>query len=586
MTRSKRFRASLGITRQEKRTTRRMSFEPLEGRMLLDASAVITEFLAINNDGVVDDDGDYSDWIEIHNPTDATVDLDNWSLTDDQDDLDQWRFPSVSLQPGEYLHLFASGKDRVDPAGELHTNFKLDGDGEYLALVRPGGVSIASQFAPDGKDDPRQFENVSYGLRQGAEVTTLVAEAAGADILIPVDDSLATTWTEAGFVGDASWTAGPTGVGFEIDNAAGNAAVQSAEGGTPLLRLDINDRSGEAGTADTEAGFTMFDIGTNGQTFDGVTVTLSAIGGAYLDDRDRTTPVDNPPDFTEDQLYDDFIFAAGTVDGAGMQVLVEGLSPGTMYQVKLWSFDTGSTGTRVSNWVETSGPQPVPIELGYSFDGSDSPNANDDYTMTALLTANDAGQLRIRGTRNGGTSHGVFLNAIEIVTPGYGGVLRTDLEPVMHQQNASAYVRIPFEVEADAQFDLLTFKMLYDAGFVAYLNGQEVARRGAVGAPGTPLPFDAAATGERTLEESLTYEAFNLTSRLDLLNKGGPNVLAIHGLNSDAADDDFLILPELQATSLQGGGSRYFLAPTPAEPNGAGLLGFVSDTRFSVDRGF
>ena len=56
--------------------------------------------------------------------------------------------------------IFASGKDRTDPAGELHTNFKLAGDGEHLALVEPGGVVVSQEFAPF----PRQFTGISYGV--------------------------------------------------------------------------------------------------------------------------------------------------------------------------------------------------------------------------------------------------------------------------------------------------------------------------------------------------------------------------------------------------------------------------------------
>ena len=97
--------------------------------------AVITEFMANNTDTLQDEDGDYSDWIEIHNPTDVAVNLDGWHLKDAQFD---WTFPAVVLPPYEYLIVFASDKDRSDPAGELHTNFKLKaGDGEYLGLVQP-----------------------------------------------------------------------------------------------------------------------------------------------------------------------------------------------------------------------------------------------------------------------------------------------------------------------------------------------------------------------------------------------------------------------------------------------------------------
>ena len=103
---------------------------------------LISEFMADNAGTLMDDDGDYSDWIEILNTSHAPVDLHGWHLTDDATDLTKWRFPSALLNPGDYLVVFASEKDRTDPASELHTNFKLDGGGEYLALVRPDGITV------------------------------------------------------------------------------------------------------------------------------------------------------------------------------------------------------------------------------------------------------------------------------------------------------------------------------------------------------------------------------------------------------------------------------------------------------------
>jgi len=127
---------------------------------MLDGSLVISEFMAINRNTLVDEDGADSDWIEIYNPTGATVHLDGWSLTDEADELTRWSFPAVALEPDEYLVVFASDKDRTDPLQELHTNFKLDGDGEYLALVEPGGT-VSYEYAPAY---PAQSADVSYGI--------------------------------------------------------------------------------------------------------------------------------------------------------------------------------------------------------------------------------------------------------------------------------------------------------------------------------------------------------------------------------------------------------------------------------------
>ena len=89
---------------------------------------------AANKDTLLDEDGDSSDWIEIHNPDTAAVSLAGWYLTDDAKDLRKWQFPDVSLPAGGFLVVFASDRNRRDPKAELHTNFELDGGGEFLGL--------------------------------------------------------------------------------------------------------------------------------------------------------------------------------------------------------------------------------------------------------------------------------------------------------------------------------------------------------------------------------------------------------------------------------------------------------------------
>src|SRR5262245_61234604 len=120
---------------------------------------IITEFMARNQGTLLDEDGDTSDWVEIYNPGDAPVDLAGWTLTDDVKKLGKWHFPAVTLAPGKFLMVFASGKDRTDPARTLHTSFQLFGSG-YLALVDPQGAVI-SDF---GSAYPLQVPGVSHGV--------------------------------------------------------------------------------------------------------------------------------------------------------------------------------------------------------------------------------------------------------------------------------------------------------------------------------------------------------------------------------------------------------------------------------------
>lgn len=124
---------------------------------------IISEFMAVNSNNIVDEDSEHSDWIELYNNTSEIIDLTGWYLTDDATNLKKWQFPQITLAKGAYLVVFASGKNRVDPTKNLHTNFKLSGSGEYLAICEPDS-SISYSFSPLF---PAQRQDVSYGLFQG-----------------------------------------------------------------------------------------------------------------------------------------------------------------------------------------------------------------------------------------------------------------------------------------------------------------------------------------------------------------------------------------------------------------------------------
>lgn len=133
---------------------------------LSSGGAIISEILASNDSILLDEDGDDSDWIELHNPTASDANLEGYYLTDDAEDLQKWRLPVTTLSPGEFLVVFASNKDRAVSGGELHTNFSLSAGGEYLALVEPDGVTIATEFTPEY---PELRTNVSYGYDFGEQ---------------------------------------------------------------------------------------------------------------------------------------------------------------------------------------------------------------------------------------------------------------------------------------------------------------------------------------------------------------------------------------------------------------------------------
>ena len=355
-----------------------MGFECLESRQLLAADLVISEFLASNDNGVRDGDFTRPDWIEILNTADTEINLDGWFLTDDADDLDQWRIPNVTLGAGERRTVFASGKNRIQPDSALQTNFQLEMAGEYLALVEPDGVTVAFDFGPRF---PPQLPDVSFGLPQQVSERALVKPGAAVQVLVPTPenggDLLARSWTEMDF-DDSSWRTGVTGVGYER-------------------------------------------------------------------------------------------------------------------------------------------------------------------------------------------------------TRGYEELIRTDVEAEMYAVNTSVFLRLPFRVEDPGTVFSLTLGVQYDDGYVAYINGQEVARRNAP----DDVSWNAAATEQHRDRDAVVFEdiQIDVAQFKNLLNPGD-NLLAIHALNNDPRSSDFVIVPKLTARELgdlQLQDRQYFTAPSPGEPNGFGTTTALVD---------
>ena len=112
------------------------------------------------------------------------------------------------------------------------------------------------------------------------------------------------------------------------------------------------------------------------------------------------------------------------------------------------------------------------------------------------------------------------------------------------------------------------FRIKYDDGFVAYLNGTEIARGNAPGI----ASWNSAATALHDDGAAVVFEEHEPANGPGAL-RDGDNVLAIHGLNDNLGSSDFLILPELDllSTSDEGSGERnFFVDATPGAPNFSG----------------
>lgn len=135
----------------------------------------INEFQSSNSQTIADEDGEYNDWIEIYNPLDEAVNLQGWGLSDNENNPFKWVFPDVTLSPGGYLLVWASGKNRDVPGQQLHTNFSISSAGEELLLTRPNGelvdfipptpvpTDISFGRVPDGTGDWYYFSQPTPG---------------------------------------------------------------------------------------------------------------------------------------------------------------------------------------------------------------------------------------------------------------------------------------------------------------------------------------------------------------------------------------------------------------------------------------
>ncbi|HPO15540.1 MAG TPA: N-acetylmuramoyl-L-alanine amidase [Candidatus Hydrogenedentes bacterium] len=135
------------------------------------ADIIITEIQTRNETTLLDEYGHYSPWIELYNRGDSAVNLQYWGLTDEPEFPYKWQFPEVILQPMEYRLVFATGVISGQPmspdvksySGELHTNFSLNPDGGFLALVMAGSDSNVN-LAATTMIYPALEKDFSYAL--------------------------------------------------------------------------------------------------------------------------------------------------------------------------------------------------------------------------------------------------------------------------------------------------------------------------------------------------------------------------------------------------------------------------------------
>ncbi|MDP6545117.1 MAG: lamin tail domain-containing protein [Phycisphaerae bacterium] len=520
-------------------------FEALEPRLLLDGSVMISEFMADNDGTLLDEDNDYPDWLEIHNYGTAEVDLEGWQLEDEEA---IWTFPPMSLGAGEYRVIFASDKDRRNPAGELHANFKLKGDGEYLALLDDVGT-VVHRYDPKY---PEQLEDISYGMlydEEGKVVLVNNGDAATYTIPTATPDP---SWMTPTF-DDSTWSTGDTGLGFGLNVPDGSLTLIGKGSSWKYL-----DDGSDQGTA------------WRGRSFDD---SAWAFGPAQL----------------------------GYGDGDENTVVSYGGDSGNKYITTYFrhEFDVDNAWAFTDLTINVQRDDGAVVYLnGQEIARSSMPSGGIDYLTKASAASSETEFFEYHKDPTGILVEGNNVLTVEIHQialtssdisfdleligdTSTSGLIKTDLTGQMFGVSASALVRVPFTVVEEAEYSNLSLEVAYEDGYVAYLNGTRVAVRNA---PDTP-DENSTALSDRAIQDAVQFETVDLTGYLDLL-VDGENVLAVHALNDGVSDPIFLISPRLTALEGLVITEQYFTTPTPGAENIPGVLGMVSDTRFSADRGF
>lgn len=564
------------------------------------SALVLSEFLAKNEAGLKDEDGDASDWIEIYNPGTNTVSLLNWSLTDTKSRLDKWVFPNTNLIGGGFMVVFASEKDRRLPGAPLHTNFKLSDTGEYLALVESNRTTVATEYAPKF---PTQFKDVSYGL--GMEVTSLplITNGSPVRLLVPVSGTASLDWTETGF-DDSSWPKGIQPVGFDVSqDPAEDTYTGAVAASAPLIYYRFSETNG----------FGVTNIGTLGAIANAVRVGAVGtnqvgpqspnFGGFETNNRAYrfgTTARVRVPDVAElntgtgafafslwffpsaPDTASDLLTYRGNGGQFSLQISTPGASTLSVFHNGLLGTVGGLVGSAWHHCVVTrdaAGQLDLYLNGVLAFSALDTQSMDIDNDL--LIGAGHNGDPSVVARPFSGRIDEFAywnrsLTETEITEAyligkqkptSFAGVLRQDFSGAMFNRSPSLYVRIPFVVQSPDDVDRLLLRAQYDDGVIAYLNGQEVL---SLNAPEFPT-WDSAATARHPDRDAVLLQEFNITDLRSAL-RVGTNILAVHGMNISASSPDFLVGIELEAVLVGklGTSPRYFLQPSPELPNGAG----------------
>ena len=568
----------------------RLGLEWLEPRRMLSSSPVIiSDVEAANSKGIVNAAGDAADWLEITNTSSTqTVNMANWELNYN-DGSKVWTFPSMNLGPGEARVIFCDSASATDPTQELHTNFNLSKSGKDLALIDNLGNTVSS-YTPY----PAMTSDISYGVGESVAETDLVAAGATAKYFVPTSNALGTTWTQPGFV-DSSWSSGPTGLGYSVANgfattlykantgsvsslAQANAVIATPSEQTSAFSqtssvLNFMDTGG-GGHYGSDSGFPGLAVGAGGQYYvlqATGTITITAAQAGY------------------------YTFGANTDDGFSLTItganFTNGVNTTTVSGATMASDKLQAPTDTFATTFLAAGTYPVNYVFFQNAGGSSMELFAEKVANSSGVTSFNSSFHLLGDTADGGlaVTSVPFSGGGSSSSP-VAAAVKTNVKSAVQAAiqavgNTSLYTRIDFDAANLASLSSLTLRMQYGSGYVAYLNGVEIASSNA---PASPTWNSLALEYRTSAVQTTTYEDVDISSFLNSATTGHlmatGNVLAIQSLLASTADANLLVLPEISQLTITQEGLHFFSQATPGGFNTPS--NWQPDLTFGTQHGF
>lgn len=341
--------------------------------------------------------------------------------------------------------------------------------------------------------------------------TTLVGPGASGKWSVPTSaGGLDANWAVNGF-NDSGWTSGTTGLGFDTSAASvGKLSALESHGASALNNVQDAINLIFAGTGTTTA-YTATTINyvdpqsapASGQHFTG---NANFGGNTAADDNNFALRVRGTIHIATAGQY---TFGVNSDDGFSLN-----LSGATFSSL------TNCSNTPDSSTMEFAGTRSAADSFGvttlavgdyefemYYFAGTGTSGVEFMAASGARTTFSSTPFKLVGDTANGG------LPLLKVSDELAGN---PSFAAAAQNVNASAFLRIPFNVADPSAVAGLNLRMKYGDGFIAYLNGEEVARSNAP----DPAVWNSAATADHPTADAIRFEDFNISADSGFLLRG------------------------------------------------------------------